>query len=98
MERDEARGHMALNARLRGRSFMLRAMGSHNKRSGAAGRDGLDSARAGRGGSRRLLGSEGGQEGSVQAWKVLGALSVWMKVPTGYGAEGGVEEVLRGPA
>lgn len=29
---------------------------------------------------------------------MLGALSVWMKVPMGYEAEGRVEEALRGPA
>lgn len=65
MHRDEARGHMALNARPRGQGFMLRAVGSHvrfetgrtmTREVGAAGRDVLDSVRAGRGGSRRLLG------------------------------------------
>lgn len=29
---------------------------------------------------------------------MLGSLSIWMKVPMSYEAEGGVEEALRGPA
>lgn len=58
---------------------MLRAVGSHGgfdtgsarERSGAAGADWLGSVSPGRGGSRQLLlGKEGGQEDSGQAWKV----------------------------
>lgn len=59
----------AVNARLRGQGFMLRAVGSHaGSETGRAGtrQEGLlvetapDSVGAGRGGSRRPLGSEGG--------------------------------------
>lgn len=60
----------------------------------AAGGDWLDSAGAGRGRPRRLLGT--GWLGGP--WEVLGGPSLWTKGLTGCGAEGGVEESLKGLA